>query len=112
MAIIYHLTTKADWEAAGSGPEYRAESLAMEGFIHCSKDEEQALAVANRLFPGRAGLLLLEVETDRLISPIKHEPARSGEIYPHIYGPLNIDAVVRTLSLDLEADGGFSLTKM
>ena len=112
MAIIYHLASKAEWEAAKSGPEYRAESLALEGFIHCSKDEEQALAVANRLFPGRAGLLLLEVETDRLISPVKHEPARSGEIYPHIYGPLNIDAVVGTLSLELGADGGFSLTRL
>ena len=112
MAIIYHLASKADWQAAGSGPEYRAESLALEGFIHCSKDEEQALAVANRLFPGQSGLLLLEVETDRLISPIKHEPARTGEIYPHIYGPLNIDAVVGTLSLDPEADGGFSLARL
>ena len=112
MAIIYHLTSKADWEAAGSGPEYRAESLALEGFIHCSKDEDQGLAVAKRLFPGRTGLLLLEVETGRLISPVKHEPARSGEIYPHIYGPLNVDAVIGTLSLDLGADGGFSLTRL
>lgn len=110
MAIIYHLVPKADWEPARSQDEYRAESLTQEGFIHCSKDEDQALAVANRLFPGRAGLLLLEVETGRLNSPLKHEPSRSGEIYPHIYGPLNTDAVVGVLELSL-GDGGFFLAR-
>lgn len=108
MAIIYHLAVKAEWEAVRHLEEYRAESLALEGFLHCSKDHNQALAVANRLFQGREDLLVLEVETDRLRSPLKHEPSRSGEIYPHIYGPLNTDAVTRVLSLVTGVDGRFS----
>ena len=107
MTIIYHLAVRAEWEAAMSQEWYRAESLALEGFIHCSKDHGQVLAVANRLFPGRKDLLVLEVETDRLSSPLKHEPSVSGEIYPHIYGPLNTDAVAGLLSLVPAVDGRF-----
>ena len=108
MAIIYHLVPESDWEAARSKKEYRADSLALEGFIHCSKDHVQVLGVANRLYNGRRDMLVLEVETDRLTSPLKHEPSRSGEIYPHIYGPLNTDAVMRVLSLVVDDDGRFS----
>jgi uncharacterized protein (DUF952 family) len=109
MAIIYHLINQADWEAAKSVAEYRAESLAAEGFIHCSQDEAQLLRVANRLFAGREDMLALEVDTDRLTSPVKREPSRSGEIYPHIYGPLNTSAVVRVRPLPLDAAGKFSI---
>ena len=108
MAIIYHLAVKAEWEAARNLGEYLAESLALEGFIHCSEDQVQALAVANRLFLGREDLLLLELETGRLRAPLKREPSRSGEIYPHIYGPLNTDAVTGVLSLIVGIDGRFS----
>ena len=52
MAIIYHLARRSEWEEAGTSGPYRAGSLAEEGFIHCSRDEEQMLGVANRLFAG------------------------------------------------------------
>ena len=107
MAIIYHLTSETEWEAARGTEEYRAESLALEGFIHCSKDHAQLLAVANRLFSGRTDLLAVELDTGRLKSPLKHEPSRSGEVYPHIYGPLNTDAVVGVFTLTLGGDGKF-----
>jgi len=48
---------------------------------------------------------VLDVDLDKLTSPIKHEPSRSGEIYPHIYGMLNADAVVRERALQVDADG-------
>ena len=76
-----------------------------EGFIHCSGDEAQALRVAERLYPGATGLQLLDVDTERLIAEVKREPSRSGEIYPHIYGRINLDAVVRVRDLSLDADG-------
>ncbi len=107
MAIIYHLVPKSHWESAQCEPEYRAESLATEGFIHCSKDHAQALAVANRLYGGRRDMLVLEVETECLTSPLKHEPSRSGEIYPHIYGPLNTSAVTGVLNLHVDQEGRF-----
>ncbi len=108
MAMIYHLAPVSDWEAAGGLEEYSAESLGSEGFIHCSKDQSQAVEVANRLFKGRDDMLVLELDVDRLVSPIKHEAARSGTVYPHIYGPINTDAVVGVLGLITGEDGQFT----
>ena len=108
MAMIYHLAPVSDWEAAGGLEEYAAESLESEGFIHCSKDHSQAIEVANRLFKGRDDMLVLELDVDRLVSPIKHEAARLGTVYPHIYGPINTDAVVGVLGLITDEDGRFT----
>ena len=109
MPIIYHLILEADWERARSAGEVRPPSLAEEGFIHCSQDEAQMLAVANRLYSGIDGLLMLEVDTGRLSWPVRQELSRSGGIYPHIYGPLNTDAVARVWAMRVGADGGFYL---
>ena len=100
-AIIYHLAFRADWEAGLAAGEYVAPSLAEEGFIHASGDEEQMLRVAARLFAGREDLLALEVDAEQLgvDSPVIREAARSGEIYPHVYGPINPGAVVRVRAL-------------
>lgn len=113
--IIHHLAIRADWEAGIAASEYVAPSLAEEGFIHASGDEEQMLRVAARLFAGRTDLLALEVDIDRLPeeSPVIREAARSGEIYPHVYGPINPDAVVRVRRLIPDAAGspGFTLAE-
>ena len=105
MAIIYHLTPESDWESARLTPDLRPESLAAEGFIHCSQDEDQMLGVANRLFGGRNDMLALDVDTARLTSPVKYEHSRSGGLYPHIYGPLSTEAVLRVRPLSIGADG-------
>ena len=105
MALIYHLTYKRSWEAAKPTGEYAAPSLAEEGFIHCSKYITQLLKVSARLYPGDENLLVLDLDLDKLTSPIKEEPRRSGEIYPHIYGMLNADAVVRERVLMVNAEG-------
>ena len=106
MALIYHLTYKDAWESARPTGEYAAPSLAEEGFIHCSKDIPQLLKVAARLYPGETNLLVLDVELGKLTAPLKNEPSRSGEIYPHIYGMLNVGAVVRERVLNVDAEGG------
>ena len=111
--IILHLAFRADWDAGVASGGYQAPSLAEEGFIHASADEAQMLRVAARLFAGRTDLLALDVDTDRLPaeSPVIREAARSGEIYPHVYGVINPDAVVRVRRLvpnDGEP-GGFAL---
>ena len=108
MSTILHLIDQASWESAKPTPEHRAESLATEGFIHCSQDINQMLKVANRLYSGRTDLLALEVDSERLTSPVKREASRSGEIYPHIYGPLNTDAVIKVWSVPMDVDGTFS----
>jgi len=107
MSIIYHLVKKADWQAARTNVQYRAVSLDAEGFIHCCGDEAQMLGVANARFTGEEAVLVLDVDTDRLLSPVKYEASRSGGIYPHIYGPLNLDAVRLVRSLLTDSRGRF-----
>jgi len=105
MPLIFHLTYKGDWEEARATGEYTAPSLEEEGFIHCSKDIPQLLKVAERLYPGEAGLMVLDLDLDKIKSLLKYEPSRSGEVYPHIYGILNVDAVVRERVLEVDAVG-------
>ena len=105
MAIIYHLTTPEEWKDSQADGEYEAPSLIGEGFIHCSADEAQTLRVAGRIYAGHPGLIVLDVDTDHLTAEVKREPSRSGEIYPHIYGRINRDAVLRVRELKLDTDG-------
>ena len=80
-------------------------SLAEEGFIHCST-VEQVVATADRIFSGSGDLLLLEVDPPLLSSPLKWERATDvAAEFPHIYGPLNADAVVGTFVLVEGVDG-------
>ena len=83
MEIIYHLILETDWDAAKATGEARPGSLAAEGFIHCSEDEDQALAVARRLYSGQPGMVLLELDTGKLLSPVSVRPAAPGR-FTHI----------------------------
>ena len=105
MTIIYHLTNKKDWQTAQPLGEYEAPSLAEEGFIHCSKDLPQLLRVAARLYQGRTDLQVLDLDLEKLDSPVKYELSRSGEVYPHIYGKLNFSAVLRVRDLGVDSRG-------
>lgn len=110
MARIFHLITKQDWETAQDVREWRPGSLADEGFVHCSNGEEQLVRVARRLYSGRDDMLALEVDTEKLHYPVITEASRSGELYPHIYGPLELDAVVAVWSVNPDGEGSFSLS--
>ncbi len=91
--MIYHVVTKQNWQIAVQKGIYAADSLAAEGFIHCSK-QEQVKGVLERYYSGQTGLLLLHIDENKLISPLKFEIAPSvNESFPHIFGPLNIAAV-------------------
>jgi uncharacterized protein (DUF952 family) len=93
--VIFHIATRDGWnEAAGAG-EYRADTLETEGFIHCS-EAHQVADVANVRFRGREDLVLLWIDPARVRSEIKYENASDGSgKFPHIYGPINTDAVAR-----------------
>lgn len=94
MAIIYHITTDAAWNLSREIGEYTVGSLKEEGFIHCSQ-ESQLEGVKRRYFEGRNDLLLLKIESDKLTSPIIFEWSPSvQDTFPHVYGPINIDAVI------------------
>ncbi len=103
--MIYHIALPEQWEAARLSGEYIADSLATEGFIHCST-EDQVERSLNRFFCGRDAVLLLAIDAERLTSGLKYEPAH-GEDFPHIYGPLNLDAVSAVELVCPDASGIF-----
>jgi len=111
MSAILHITRQADWEQAQTQGSYRADTLASQGFIHCSRPE-QVIPVANHLFRGQTDLVLLVIDRDKVRAPIRDENLEGGEsLYPHIYGSLNLDAVVDVLDFPPRADGSFMLPK-
>lgn len=107
MALILHITPRQHWELAQANQVYRCESLNTEGFIHCSTPQ-QVVKVANLFFAGQSGLVLLEIACDRLESELRYEEV-NGEFFPHLYGPLNLEAVVRVLEFTPNAAGKFQL---
>ena len=109
MAIIFHITTRDLWRKSITRGQYTHESLKSEGFIHCSA-KEQVVGVANAKFSGQDGLVLLSIDTSDVVSAIHFEsPAGSEERFPHIYGPLNNDAVKGVIDFPAAADGAFAL---
>ena len=105
---ILHIAPRAAWARAQAAGAYRGDTLDREGFIHCST-VEQVVATADRYFRGRTDLVLLVIDPSRVEPEIRYEPAPSGERFPHIYGPLDLGAVTRSLPLEPGADGRFSL---
>jgi uncharacterized protein (DUF952 family) len=102
---ILHITTRPDWQAALEAGSYRADSLDSEGFIHCSTSEQIA-ATANRFYAGQSDLLLLHIDPELLAAELRWEPA-DGQDFPHIYGLINLDAVVGVESFGPDGDGVF-----
>lgn len=116
MTLILHLASNAAWLAAVKKGSYHADSLSTEGFIHCSKPS-QIVGVANTFYHGQQGLVLLVIDPPKLEPELKWEPpaepepthARAGELFPHLYGPLNLDAVTEVIPFEPDGDGNFTL---
>ena len=106
-ALIFHITTAALWEQARAAGAYTADSLATEGFIHCS-DPHQVAWVATTRFRGRSDLILLHIREDALDAPVRRENLEGGQwLFPHVYGPIGVGAVVEVTSLSPATDGTF-----
>lgn len=83
----------------------------VEGFIHCST-RAQVIQVANARFQGQSGLVLLCIQTEKVAAAIVYENLEGGQqLFPHIYGELNTDAVVRTAEFAPDAAGLFTLAR-
>lgn len=110
MTIILHITTRDQWEKAKPTGFYRGDTLDTEGFIHCSTPA-QVIPVANFLFRGQEGLVLLCIDSSKVQTKICYESPEPGvgEAHPHIYGPLNSDAVIKVLPFEPSANGTFIL---
>src|SRR6266403_1651678 len=104
MAIIFHITKRTSWDEARASGAYRPEMFPVEGFIHCST-RKQVIAVANARFHGQNGLILLSIDTDKASAGIVYENLEGGQqLFPHIYGALNTDAVIDVANFEPEAD--------
>jgi uncharacterized protein (DUF952 family) len=106
VSIILHITKREQWEKAKLEGVYRGDTLDSQGFIHCSTSQ-QIVKVANALYNAQTELVLLCIATNRVQSEIKYESAGSEEPYPHIYGSLNIDAVVKVVDFEPTRNGTF-----
>jgi glutathione S-transferase len=100
---IYHLALEDEWRAAERAGDYRRstleESLDDVGFIHCSF-ATQVQQTADRFYRGRRDVVLLTIDTSRLQAEVEVE-----NLFPHIYGPLPVDAVIRVDAVPVDADG-------
>ena len=113
---ILHVTTRKAWIEATRLGEYSAPSLQEEGFIHASTIS-QVLPVAAKYYKGQSGLMLLEIDPKKLGSELKWEPPTGGPLpgvpegdaFPHIYGPVNLDAVIQAVDFEPDATGEFHL---
>lgn len=104
---ILHITTRTAWDAAQHGNAYRADSLHSEGFIHCSTPQ-QVLGPANAFYRGQHNLVLLVIDPAKLQADLRYEAA-GHDLFPHVYGALNFDAVIDVLPFPPQADGTFAL---
>ncbi|RPI34981.1 MAG: DUF952 domain-containing protein [Chloroflexota bacterium] len=100
--LIVHLLPPPDWDAARNSGEYRASSLESVGFIHFSRPE-QIVEVANRYYPDAPDLVMLWVNPTRLRDEVRWAQNADG-VFPHLYGPLNLDAVIAAVDFKPDAD--------
>lgn len=105
--FILHIVHRDAWAQAQTAGSYEPPSLHTEGFIHCST-ADQIAGTANTHFQGRRGLLLLHIDVAHLNAELLYELA-PGTVnhFPHIYGPLNLDAVTRVETFEPDANGAF-----
>ncbi|WP_435007051.1 copper homeostasis protein CutC [Tundrisphaera lichenicola] len=107
ISEIFHITSRTDWERAVSEGVYRADSLASDGFIHGSTSEQLA-GSANRFFQGRFDLVVLRIVPGRLRSPIQWVASADSDYpFPHIHGPVDLDAVTDVFPMETDLQGTF-----
>jgi uncharacterized protein (DUF952 family) len=108
MTIILHITRREEWEKTKLAGFYRGDTLDLEGFIHCST-LTQVIKVANFRFRSQGDLVLLCIDSQKVKPDIRYEAAEEGELFPHVYGALNVDAVLKVIEFVCGEDGFFEL---
>ena len=121
MAIIFHIARSERWANRYAGADgekqatagwYRPEMFPIEGFVHCST-ADQVIKVADTRFRGQTGLVLLCLDTNKVKAEVRYENLEGGqELFPHIYGEINTNAVVRVAEFEPGEDGYFALPAM
>lgn len=103
---IFHIARSKEWNQALLEGSYRTGSLENEGFIHFSTGK-QLLRTANKFYAGNRDVVLLVIVPGLLVSELRYEPIEDGQLFPHLYGELNLDAVNKVLPFTPKADGSF-----
>ena len=110
-----HLLSRDSWVAAQAHGQLIAPSVAMEGFAHCST-EHQMVDVANKYYSGATNMVLINIDPKKLHSELKFEPPAHLDgspalphepLFPHIYGPINLDAVIEVIDFPCRSNGEF-----
>jgi len=94
---LFHILHRNTWQAARAAGTYAPESLRVEGFIHFSTDR-QLLNTAKRFYRGQHDLVVISVREDKLTAELRYEAVHDSQ-FPHLYGALNVDAVVEAVEL-------------
>ena len=107
--MILHLMPRPAWEQWRVAGTYEPPSLASEGFVHCTGNDDLMLAVANRFYSGEPGeVVVVTLDEGRLTREVRWEapahpdgtaPTDNEPLFPHVYGPLDREAVVRVRRL-------------
>jgi uncharacterized protein (DUF952 family) len=90
--MIYHVTTEGEWRSSTEF-FYSPSAFQKENFIHCCS-KEQLSGVLKRYFDGKKNLVLLTLDEKKIKAPLKYEPSTNNDLYPHIYGQINKDAII------------------
>lgn len=105
MSRIYKILSRAEWEAARAAGRFAGSAVdRADGYIHFST-AAQAQETARRHFAGQPDLVVLEIESADLGAALRWEPSRGGDLFPHLYGPLDPAAVRGVVEAPLDGDG-------
>ncbi len=106
--IIFHLTPRDYYRTFPAAEPYLPEAYAKDGFIHCTRGADLLAIVANRYYKTLPGdMLMLVIDVRALTSPLKYELSDGPVPFPHIYGPVNRDAIVEVVPMSRADDGTF-----
>lgn len=92
--MLYHIVRQDHWDKFKDAFLYFSETFEQEGFIHFSK-ESQVFGVLERYYKNEDNLVLLSIDESKLTSELRFEKSTNNEIYPHLYGGLNRDAIIQ-----------------
>jgi uncharacterized protein (DUF952 family) len=105
MSLIYKILPRSDWDEAAACGQFGGSPVDLEdGYIHFST-RSQAQETAARHFRGQAGLVVVAVEAEALGAALRWEPSRGGQLFPHLYAPLDTTLAQRVADAPLDADG-------
>ena len=112
MRRIYKICPASAWREAERQGVYRGSADdARDGFIHFST-APQVAETARKHFFGQTGLFLIEVDADALGEALRFEPSRNGELFPHLYGELDLGAVVGVRDIHARPDGAHDIPEL